>query len=335
MRLDPSRAVADIRLLETGEADDWEPLSDLLSAGPDDGVFVPVVEADGTTRLRFGQGHNGGRSTHGKTPVAGSEFFARYRVGTGRAGNIGADSLAHIAASGLAAPNVVRVRNPLPAAGGSDRESIAEVRQRAPVSFHAQRRAVTLADYEALLDAHPNVQRAHARRRWLGSWPAIFLSVDRVGSLEVDEPFREAMLAYLEPFRMMGHDLTIDAPIYVPLQVGLKACVNRDFFAEDVRAALEDRFSSGLREDGQRGFFHPDNITFSSTVYLSRIYEAAMQVAGVDDVHVTAFQRAGAILSTAADEGVLTFGPREIPILSNDPDRPDAGTLTVETEGGR
>lgn len=334
-RVDPARARADIRLTETGEADDWEPLADLLGAGPEDRVFVPEVAADGTTRLRFGRGHGEAPSAHGKTPVGGSEFFARYRIGTGSTGNIGAESLAHVAAGGLAAANVVRVRNLLPAAGGANRETIPEVRSRAPVSFYEQRRAVTLSDYEDLLTAHPDVQRAHARKRWLGSWSAIFLSVDRMGSLEVDDPFKEALLAYLEPFRMMGHDLTIDAPIYMPLEVGLKACVKRDHFAEDVRAALEDTFSAGLREDGQRGFFHPDNITFSSTIYLSRIYEAAMTVDGVEDIVVTAFRRAGSTGSEGEDEGVLRFGPREIPLLSNDPNRPDAGTLIVETEGGR
>ncbi len=333
--MDPSAARADMNLTVDGKIEAWNPLSDLLAAGPEDRVFVPEVAHDGTTALRFGQGHGGRASSHGKAPVAGDLFFAHYRIGTGRAGNIGADALAHIGASGLALANVTAVRNPLAAAGGMNRETIAEVRQRAPVSFYEQRRAVTLADYEMLLMKHPDVQRAHARKRWLGSWSAIFLSVDRVGGLEVDEAFAEAMLSYLEPFRMMGHDLTIDAPIYVPLEVALKACILPDHFADDVADALEDAFSTGLREDGERAFFHPDNITFASEIYLSRIYEAAMAVPGVEDIHVETFQRASTVASTAIDEGVLTFGPREIPVLANDPNHPDQGTLTIETEGGR
>lgn len=285
--------------------------------------------------LRFGQGHGTQASTHGRTPLAGDRFFSHYRVGTGRAGNIGADALAHIGAAGVALANVTQVRNPLPAAGGMNRETIDEVRQRAPVSFYEQRRAVTLADYEALLNKHPDVQRAHARKRWLGSWSAIFLSVDRAGGLDVDKDFSNALLDYLEPFRMMGHDLTIDAPIYVPLEVALKACVLPDHFADDVAEALRDNFSTGLREDGERAFFHPDNITFASEIYLSRLYQAAMRVPGVADIRVKLFQRASAQPSTALDEGVMTFGPREIPVLANDPNHPDQGTLTIETEGGR
>ncbi|MEE4109135.1 MAG: putative baseplate assembly protein [Halieaceae bacterium] len=333
--MDPASATADMHLSVAGQTGQWQPLSDLLSAGAEDRVFVPEVTQDGEVTLRFGQGHGDQSSSHGKTPVAGDQFFAHYRVGSGRAGNIGADALAHIGAAGVALANVVRVRNPLPAAGGVNRESIAEVRQRAPVSFYEQRRAVTLADYEDLLNKHPDVQRAHARKRWLGSWSAIFLSVDRVGGLEVDEDFANVLLDYLEPYRMMGHDLTIDAPIYVPLEVALKACVLPDHFARDVAEALRDAFSIGLREDGEPAFFHPDRVTFSSQIYLSGIYHAAMQVPGVEDIHVETFKRASALSSTAMDDGLISFGPREIPVLANDPNHPDQGTLTIKTEGGR
>ena len=332
--LDSGAALADMHLSVTGEAP-WQALRDLLGAGSEDRVFVPEVDKNGTTRLRFGQGYQGASSMHGKTPVADQAFLVHYRIGTGTSGNIGADALAHIAATGLAAANVVRVRNPLAAAGGADRETIAEVRQRAPVSFYQQRRAVTLADYEALLNAHPNVQRAHARKRWLGSWSAIFLSVDRIGGIDVDDAFREMLLAYLEPFRMMGHDLTIDEPIYVPLAITLKVCVNASFFADDVADALKDVFSAGITLDGQRGFFHSDNISFGAEIYLSRVYQAALAIDGVDDVTVIIFQRASATTSNAIDDGVLRFGPREIPILTNNPNRPNAGTLNIDVEGGR
>ena len=333
--IDPGACQADMHLTSTLEADHWRARSDLLADGPNDLVFVPEVAQDGTTTLRFGRTHGDIASTHGKTPRAGDQFRAHYRIGTGPIGNIGADALAHIAASPLALGNVLAVSNPLPGAGGLRRETIAEVGQRAPVHFLQQKRAVTLADYEALLNAHPDVQRAHARKRWLGAWSAIFLSVDRTGSTEVDEAFKTALLDYLEPFRMMGHDLTIDAPIYVPLTVTLHACVDPDHFAEDVEAALEEAFSIGHRRDGERAFFHPDNVTFSSRIYLSHIYRAAMAVPGVRDVQILDFRRAASASSDAIDEGVLNFGPREIPVLANDPNHPDQGDLTITAEGGR
>lgn len=333
--IDPSQTQADMHLTSLLEPDRWTARRDLLAEGPSALVFVPEVIEDGITTLRFGRSHGDVASTHGKTPVANDEFQAHYRIGTGPIGNIGASALGHIAASPLALANVLQVSNPLPAAGGARRETIAEVRQRAPVSFQRQQRAVTLADYENLLNAHPDVQRAHARKRWLGGWSAIFLSVDRIGSMDVDDGFKDMLLDYLEPQRMMGHDLTIDAPIYVPLAVAIKACVAEDHFAEDVEDALEEAFSTGYQQDGETAFFHPDNVTFSSQIYLSHIYRQAMAVPGVRDVHVLDFRRAASTTSQAIDEGVLTFGPREIPVLANDPNYPDQGKLTIEAEGGR
>ncbi|WP_373636766.1 putative baseplate assembly protein [Yoonia sp. BS5-3] len=333
--IDPGQTRADIYLSSTLEPDRWAARRDLLEDGPNALVFVPEVTADGTTTLRFGRSHGDISSTHGKTPVAGDEFAAHYRIGTGPSGNIGAGALAHIAASPLAIGNVISVTNPLPAAGGTGRETIAEVRQRAPVSFHKQQRAVTLADYENLLNAHPEVQRAHARKRWLGGWSAIFLSVDRIGSMDVDDAFKEMLLNYIEPQRMMGHDVTIDAPIYVPLTVALKACVADDHFAEDVEDALQEAFSTGYQRNGEKAFFHPDNVTFSSRIYLSHIYRQAMAIPGVRDIHVLDFRRAAANATQAIDEGLLTFGPREIPVLANDPNYPDQGRLTITAEGGR
>jgi hypothetical protein len=333
--IDPATCKAALTLTSSKEIDPWKARRDLLDDGPDALVFVPEVGDDGTTALRFGRSHGDTSSTHGQTPVAGDAFQAHYRTGTGPIGNIGADALAHIAASPLAIANVTSVTNLLPAAGGTRRETIAEVRQRAPVSFLTQKRAVTLADYETLLTAHPDVQRAHARKRWLGGWSAIFLSVDRTGSIEVDDPFKDALLAYLEPFRMMGHDLTIDAPIYVPLTVTMTACVDPDHFAEDVAEALEIAFSTGYRKDGERAFFHPDNVTFSDRIFLSHIYREAISVAGVRDIIITDFRRAAQTGTSALDEGVLTFGPREIPVLANDPNHPDQGKLTITAEGGR
>ena len=333
--IDPSQTQADIHLTSSLEPDSWTARRDLLADGPNALVFVPEITDDGTTTLRFGRSHGDVASTHGKTPVAGDTFQAHYRIGTGPIGNIGAGALAHIAASPLAFANVLGVSNPLPAAGGARRETIAEVRQRAPVSFQRQQRAVTLADYENLLNAHPDVQRAHARKRWLGGWSAIFLSVDRIGSMDVDDGFKDMLLSYLEPQRMMGHDLTIDAPIYVPLAVGIKACVADDHFAEDVENALLEAFSTGYQQDGETAFFHPDNVTFSSQIYLSHIYRQAMGVPGVRDIHVLDFRRAASTNSQAIDAGVLTFGPREIPVLANDPNYPDQGKLTITAEGGR
>ena len=116
----------------------WSPEGDLLALGPLDRGFVVETERDATAYLRFGDGE------FGTAPSPGDVFQAHYRIGNGIAGNIGGDTLGHILTPET---RVVSVRNPLPAAGGRDPETMESVRQRAPWAFRTQQRAVTEDDY--------------------------------------------------------------------------------------------------------------------------------------------------------------------------------------------
>ena len=91
----------------------------------------------------------------GRRPDAGTAFTATYRVGNGSRGNIGADALVHIVAAPGVAGAIASVRNPLPAVGGAEPESLEDVRQRAPSAFRTQERAVTPADYAEVTGAQP------------------------------------------------------------------------------------------------------------------------------------------------------------------------------------
>ncbi|MCB1940397.1 MAG: baseplate J/gp47 family protein, partial [Rhodocyclaceae bacterium] len=75
---------------------------------------------------------------------SGTEFTARYRIGNGPDGNVGAGAIAH---AGTKEAAIVAVSNPLPASGGVAPESAAQLRRRAPQAFRTQQRAVTPADY--------------------------------------------------------------------------------------------------------------------------------------------------------------------------------------------
>lgn len=307
----------------------WEAARDLLRFGRLDRRFVVEVEADGSARLRFGD------DVHGIRPIAETRFSASYRVGNGRAGNIGADALVHIRSQAAAVVDIIAVTNPLPAEGGIEPESSEEVRQRAPVAFRTQERAVTPEDYARMAERHPEVQRAAATRRWSGSWNTIFLTVDRRGGDPISAEFEAELREFLEPYRMAGHDLEIDSPRLVPLELALHVCAAPDYFRADIRAALLDIFNNRDLSNGRRGLFHPDNFTFGQTVYLSPFIAAAQAVPGVASVTATAFGRQG----LASDEGLLSgelkMGRLEIPVLDNDPRFPDRGLFRLTVEGGK
>jgi hypothetical protein len=310
----------------------WAARRDLLSSTGTSTDFVVEMENDGVASLRFGDG------IFGTTPTGG--MIATYRVGNGTEGNVGADSIAHIVTTpGL--PPIVAVRNPLPAQGGVDPESLAEVRQFAPWAFRTQERAVTAADYSTVALRQPEVKQARATLRWTGSWYTMFVTVDRKGSQPVDDAFRATVRNFLEQFRLAGYDLEIEAPLFVPLAIQFTVCVAPGYFRSAVEAALLDVFSDRRLPDGRSGFFYPGNFTFGQPVYLSQVVAAAMQVPGVRWVNTSDvppqpnyFRRWGQPSQGETAAGRIPMDRLEIARLSNDPNNQENGGIQFLMEGG-
>ncbi len=312
-------------VLSDGE-DSWSARRELLSSRASDTDFVVEIEDEGSTRVRFGD------DVHGRRPDSGTAFSANYRIGNGVEGNVGADSIAHaITTEG----RILSLRNPLPASGGVIGETAAEVRRHAPQAFRTQERAVTPEDYAEVTERLDGVQRAAAGLRWTGSWHTVFTTVDRDGGEPVDAEFGSAVIEHLDRYRMAGHDLRVNNPAQVSLEIDLLVCVNAEYFRRNVRLGLLDVFSSGMRADGEAGLFHPDDFSFGQTVYLSPLYAAARSVAGVDSVQVTRFHRQGQEDPKPLADGFMTLGRLEIARLDNDPNFPEHGVLRLDLHGGK
>jgi hypothetical protein len=320
-----SRALPQISLAASPTSERWDVRRDLLRSNATAPDFVVEVETDGTASLRFGDG------THGRRPAEGPRFTAHYRIGNGARGNVGADAIAHIVTT---AAGINHVRNPQAAAGGVEPEAIEDVRRFAPVAFRTQERAVTADDYARVAERHPSIQRAAARFRWTGSWRTVFVTADPFAAAAADD--LDAVLGdHLEQYRMAGHDVDVDSPQYVPLEIEMQVCARREYFRSDVRRALAEVFSSRVLADGRTGIFHPDNFTFGQPVFLSRLYEAAYSVDGVESVRISKFQRLGSRDTTPLDEGRLDFAGIEIARLDNDPSVPDRGVFRFDVAGGK
>jgi hypothetical protein len=322
------RAASPQVALATATGAPWEARPDLLGSGPTAPDFVVEVEAGDEAHLRFGDGR------HGARPTAGTTFTATYRIGNGARGNVGAGAIAHVAS---ATPGIIGVRNPLPATGGIDAESVEEVRRFAPVAFQTQERAVTAGDYARMAERHERVQRAAGSFRWTGSWRTAFVTVDPlVGDDDtIEGDLGVAVTQRLERYRMAGVDIRVDTPRYVPLKIEMTVCVRRDYFRADVKRALLERFSSTVQPDGRRGLFHPDEFSFGQPVYLSGLYAAASEVDGVETVEVTTFERQGTPDPGPLDTGKLDFDRLEIARLDNDPSLPERGVFSLTMEGGK
>ena len=331
---DPRRARPAVEL--RGEGDRWVPESDLIATDRFDPRIVVEMEADQRAFLRFGD------DVRGRRPSPEATFIATYRIGIGNAGNIGADAIGRLVLpAAINADDVARVWNPLAATGGTEPEVLEDVRLHVGQAFRTQERAVTDADYAVVTNRHPDVQRTAATRRWTGSWHTVFVTTDRRRGAVIDTDFEADIRRFVEPFRLAGHDLEVDAPRFVPLDIALTVCALPGHVRADVERALLEAFGVTDLRGGRQGFFHPDAFTFGQPVYLSRIVARAMSVPGVDWVNVddadggpNRFRRWGQPPRGEIAVGRIDMGRLEIARLDNDPNRPENGRLEFHLRGG-
>ncbi len=320
----------------------WEPVPDLLSSPESAPHFTVEVGNDGRPTVRFGD------DEYGERPVGATAFTAVYRIGNGRAGNVGADALAHVVQPTVAPlwPAIRRIRNPLPAQDGTDPETIEEVRHFAPAEFRAEQfRAVVKSDYAAAAKKLPEVAGAVASFRWTGSWYTVFVGVDPADPEDlITEPGGRTRLApglanrvesFLTRYKLAGYDLEIRSAEYVPLELAFELCVEPDHFRGDVVEAVLQALSNRVNADGSRGFFHPDRFTFAQNVYLSQIYAAIEAVQGVLSAFITIFRRFGKTDNGEIASGVLPIGGWEIARLDNDPAFQENGVIRITAGGGK
>jgi hypothetical protein len=329
---DVRSAMPHVQLLDD-DGQTWSPQRDLLSSGPFALEFVAEMENDGRARLRFGDGVLG----HIPRFDDDAPFHATYRVGNGARGNVGADALTRVVTD----LTDLDVRNPLPATGGSDPETIDQVRLFAPQAFRRQERAVTPDDYTEVAERHPEIQSAVATRRWTGSWHTMFVTVDRAGGRAVDDEFETELRRFLEHFRMAGYDIEIEGPRFVPLEIVMTVCVADGYIRSNVEQSLLEVFSSRDLPGGRRGFFHPDNFTFGQPVFSSAVVAAAMDVAGVQWVDLddtvakpNLFKRWGEPSRGELANGRIDMGRLEVVRLDNDPNAPENGRIEFVMGGG-
>ncbi|MFC4015158.1 putative baseplate assembly protein [Nonomuraea purpurea] len=311
---DPRTALAQLWL--TSEEETWTVRADLIGSGPEDRHVVVEVDDEGSSHLRFGDGR------YGRAVRPGQRFDLRTRVGNGTAGNVGAEAVAHLVASRPIAVPVTGVRNPLAATGGTDPEPVADARLLGPTAYrHRLVRAVTADDYATIASARPGVQGAATDLAWTGGWYEADVAIDPLRGRCGQEFPLEGVRTRLEQVRRIGHDLRVDPPRLVPVDVGLRVCLTSGAPRSAVTVALRARLG-----DAPGGMFDPDRLTFGTGLYVSRIVAEAMAVPGVVSATVVRLARTVSAGPPVPDGGAPAFGPLEIP---------SAGTLTLDLVGGR
>lgn len=315
------------------EVNIWLPRYDLLASTGDDRHFVVEMTDDRLAALRFGD------DDLGRRPEAVSRFRARYRVGNGPAGNVGAEAITFLVhAGGLLEGLTLRPRNPLPASGGTSPQTLDDARRLAPASIRRELvRAVVADDYAALAarDFAAHLQGADAELVWTGSWYEAYVGLDPLGSESVPPGLLADVQRRLERYRRIGHGLRVAPARYVPLDIAVSVCVDPTHQRGHVLQALQDAFAAGCRADGRPGFFDPDNMRFRSNVDVSEIVTVVQQVEGVVWAAVTKLERTGEGSAGEVDAGTLAVSPLEIPRVDSRFGFPEYGSITFDLAGGR
>ncbi|MEG4495033.1 putative baseplate assembly protein [Microcoleus sp. D3_18_C4] len=131
----------------------WQKVRDFYGSGPRDRHYV----LDRLTgEVRFGDGQYGMVPPQGRNNI----LLCQYQTGGGTRGNLAANTVVQLKTT---VPYIEKVTNLEAAGGGTEQESIDQVKERGPKFLRHRDRAVTIQDFEDLAyEASPEVARAKA-----------------------------------------------------------------------------------------------------------------------------------------------------------------------------
>lgn len=275
----------------------WTPADDLIDNESDERRFVIEMDDHRRAHLRFGDGH------HGYQPDAGAAFYATYRIGGGSLGNVGSEAVVAIVTRARGVGFVTQVRNPLPAVGGQEPESLDHVKLSAPHHYRDNpNRAVLARDYADLAkrDFPVEIQNATAELRWRATHWEARVAVDPFEVVDDVDSLYSRVQDRLQTYRRMGHRVKVVPGDQVALEIHARVTVQAEYARGDVRQAVMDLFSNRIQANGEPGLFHADKRTFGESVAVSRLVAAAAKIPGVENVVITKLAR--------RDDGVNVAG---------------------------
>lgn len=207
----------------------------------------------------------------GSTLTANSTLFIQYRVGGGLATNLGTNVINSIGtvsffvngpseATNSSVVNSLRCNNVTAAIGGAGVPSLEEIRNYVSFNFAAQKRAVTVQDYESLIRNMPPQFGAPAKVSITENDNKILiqiLSYDTTGRLTpiVSNTLRQNIATYLSNYRMMNDYISVITADVIDLgidvQVVLDSAQNSGQVIADVVDKISTFFDPQIRQLGQ------------------------------------------------------------------------------------
>lgn len=272
-------------------------MPDASSTAP---VFTTVTDSSDNTVLLLGNGVNG------VVPPTGVTITATYRVGQGPLGNVAAGAITKMD-NPITGLSIDTVTVSTAGVGGRDPESLASIKTNAPTLRRTQERAVTEADYKAIMLGFSGVSKSHVVTSTSSGVVTVNYSAlptyedyDLRGMPTADGGSNlGSNLSLTSDFGTAGTDINTGLAAYLADRSMIGVLVNQistTITTVDVYVALSRvEYASGYQEsdisqnvkDAIRALFTWDNIKFNQTIRHADIVNAAQSVEGVVSVTVS------------------------------------------------
>ncbi|MEU9578111.1 putative baseplate assembly protein [Streptomyces chilikensis] len=297
----------------------WHETDSLAGRGPGERLYVTGTTADGRTTVTFGDGVNGARLPSGHENVR-----ARYRFGTGAAGNVAAGRITQPLTRPL---GVTQVTNPRPARGGADPDGPGLTRRTVPLAVSALDRLVSASDYEDFALSRAGIGRAAARELFDGRRRVLHVTVVGTDDVPVDggSPVLEALRGALTEYGDPHLPVRVDPREAVLLLIAAKVKVAPDHAWEAVEPRLRRALLRRLGYEGRE---------LARPARLSEVLATAHSVPGVDHLDVDVFT---GVPASATPEEITRILADPGPPRESVPARPavyEERTHTVRAAGG-
>ena len=214
----------------------------------------------------------------GSTLTPNSTLFIQYRVGGGLATNLGTNVINQVGTvsffvngpsevTNSSVVNSLRCVNVTAAVGGAGVPSLEEIRNYVSFNFSAQKRAVTVQDYESLIRNMPAQFGAPAKVSITENDNKILiqiLSYDTSGKLTniVSNTLKQNIANYLSNYRMMNDYISIFTAEVIDLSVDVAIVLDSAQNSGQVISEVIDRVST---------YFNPQTRQLGQNVYLSEL----------------------------------------------------------------
>ena len=253
---------------------EWQEIHHFQESGGQDEHFLAETDGLDRTRILFGDG------VRGAVPAANAAISVEYLETQGAKGNLGVGVVTELTNTLYQDGELVAVTvtNPVPATGGTDRESLDHARRQAPAEVRTVWKALTKDDYKALAEGYPGVAKAHVLDANDGAdirYYQVNLAVAPQGGGPPSALLKRDLAAFLESRKVITIEINLFEPVYMPVSIEADIHVFAGEDLELVRRCIEQALAD---------YFDFERMSFGQAVPTSDLIALLDGVRGVSHV---------------------------------------------------